>query len=52
MLPIRTTLEDETTFAEYLEKLRLDLVTDLSDDDDVTLEDIVSHINPVECKLH
>lgn len=41
MLPIRTTLEEEMTFAEYLEVFRSDLVTDLSNDD-VTLEDIVS----------
>ena len=41
MLPIRTTLEDEMTFAEYLETFRSDLVTDLSNDE-VTLEDIVS----------
>jgi hypothetical protein len=41
MLPIRTTFEDEMTFAEYLETFRSDLVTDLSNDD-VTLEDIVS----------
>ena len=41
MLPIRTTFEDEMTFAEYLETFRCDLVTDLSNDD-VTLEDIVS----------
>ena len=40
MLPIRTTIEDDTTFAEYLEMFRYDLVTDLSND--VTLEDIVS----------
>lgn len=41
MLPIRTTIEDGMTFAEYLGTFRLDLVTDLSNDD-VTLEDIVS----------
>ena len=41
MLPIRTTIEDEMTFAEYLEMFRYELVTDLSNDD-VTLEDIVS----------
>ena len=41
MLPIRTTLDDEMTFAEYLEMFRYDLVTDLSNDD-VTLEEIVS----------
>ena len=41
MLPIRTTLEDGKTFAEYLEVFRSDLVNDLSNDD-VTLEDIVS----------
>jgi len=41
MLPIRTTIEDDTTFAEYLKMFRYDLVTDLSNDD-VTLEDIVS----------
>lgn len=41
MLPIRTTIEDVTTFAEYLEKFRSDLVTDLANDD-VTYEDIVS----------
>lgn len=40
MLPIRVTFEDETTFAEYLEKFRSDSVADLSND--VTLEDIVS----------
>ena len=41
MLPIRTTIEDEMTFAEYLEMFRYDLVADLSNDD-VTLEEIVS----------
>ena len=41
MLPIRTTIEDETTFAEYLEMFRYELVNDLSNDD-VNLEDIVS----------
>ena len=41
MLPIRTTIEDETTFAEYLEMFRYELVTDLSNDD-VTYEDIVA----------
>ena len=41
MLPIRTMIEDEVTFAEYLEMFRYDLVTGLSNDD-VTLEDIVS----------
>jgi len=41
MLPIRTTIEDEMTFAEYLETFRYELVTDLANDD-VTYEDIVS----------
>jgi len=41
MLPIRTTIEDDMTFAEYLELFRYDLVTDLANDD-VTYEDIVS----------
>ena len=41
MLPIRTTIEDEMTFAEYLEMFRYDLVADLSNDD-VTLEEIIS----------
>jgi len=41
MLPIRTTIEDEMTFAEYLEMFRYELVADLSNDD-VTLEEIVS----------
>jgi hypothetical protein len=41
MLPIRTTIEDEMTFAEYLEMFRYELVTDLANDD-VTYEDIVS----------
>ena len=40
-LPIRTTIGDETTFADYSENFRYDLATDLSNDD-VTLEDIVS----------
>ena len=42
VLPIRTTIEEETTFAEYLETFHHDLAADLSNDD-VTLEDIVSH---------
>jgi len=42
MLPIRTTIKDEMTFAEYLDMFRYELVTDLSNDD-VTLEEIVSH---------
>ena len=42
VLPIRTTIDEEATFAEYLETFRYDLATDLSNDD-VTLEDIVSH---------
>ena len=41
MLPIRTTIEDEMTFAEYLEMFRYELVSDLANDD-VTLEEIVS----------
>ena len=41
MLPIRTTLNKENSFADYLETFRSDFVTDLSNDD-VTLEDIVS----------
>ena len=42
VLPIRTTIEDEMTFAEYLEAFRSDLAADLSNDE-VTLEDIISH---------
>jgi len=42
VLPVRTTIEDGTTFAEYLEAFHSDLATDLSNDD-VTLEDIISH---------
>ena len=41
MLPIRTTIEDDMTFAEYLDLFRFSLVTDLMNDD-VTYEDIVS----------
>ena len=41
MLPIRTTVEDDMTFAEYLNLFRQGLVADLSNDD-VTYEDIVS----------
>ena len=41
MLPIRTTIEDEMSFAEYLEIFRYDLVGGLSNDD-VALEEIVS----------
>ena len=41
ILPIRTTIDDDMTFAEYLEKFRSDLVADLANDD-VTYEDIVS----------
>ena len=41
ILPIRTTIEDDTTFAEYMEMFRSDLVVDLSNDD-ITYEDIVS----------
>ena len=41
MLPIRTTIEDDMTFAEYLNLFRQGLVADLSNDD-VTYEDIVS----------
>ena len=50
VLPIRTTLEDEMTFAEYLEAFRHDLATDLTNDD-VTLEDITSHTrtSPQDC---
>jgi acyl carrier protein len=42
VLPVRTTIQDEMTFAEYLEVFRDDLADDLSNDD-VTLEDIISH---------
>jgi len=41
VLPVRTTIEGEMTFAEYFEAFRGDLATDLSNDD-VTLEDIIS----------
>ena len=41
MLPIRTTIKDEMSFAEYLEAFRWGLVADLANDD-VTYEDIVS----------
>jgi hypothetical protein len=41
MLPIRTTIDDDVTFAEYLETFRHDSVTDLANDE-ATYEDIVS----------
>ena len=41
MLPIRTTIDDDMTFAEYLGTFRHDLVADLAKDE-VTYEDIVS----------
>ena len=42
VLPVRTTIEDEMTFTEYLEEFRCNLATDLSNDD-VAFEDIISH---------
>jgi len=41
-LPVRTTIQDETTFAEYLEAFRSDLATDLSNDDLVLEEAMFS----------
>ena len=41
MLPIRTTIDDDMTFSEYLGTFRRDLFADLANDE-VTYEDIVS----------
>ena len=41
VLPVRTTIEDEMTFAEYLEAFHFDLTTDLSNHD-LALEEAVS----------